>query len=69
MQEVQKENLKEDYIPRLLKIYREEIIPAMGSEFSYKNKMQTPKLTKIVINMGIGLGISDPKLVEKAAAD
>jgi large subunit ribosomal protein L5 len=37
--------------------------------FSYKNKLQVPRLSKIVINMGVGEASHDPKLVEKAAHD
>jgi large subunit ribosomal protein L5 len=62
-------DLKEKYIPRLLKIYREEIVSKLMQKFSYKNKLQAPKLLKIVINMGVGQATSDPKLVEKAAHD
>ena len=69
MQEVQKDDLNEKYIPRLLKIYREELAQKLIDTFSYKNKMQVPKLSKIVVNMGIGQGISDSKFVEKAAND
>ena len=37
-------------------IYRKEIVPAMMKEFSYKNQMEVPMLSKIVVNMGIGEG-------------
>ncbi len=40
----------------LNEFYKKEVIPAMMKEFSYKNKMEVPKLAKIVINMGIGEG-------------
>ncbi|MCD6583442.1 MAG: 50S ribosomal protein L5 [Candidatus Omnitrophica bacterium] len=69
MQEVSERDLEEKYIPRLLKIYREEIIPKMMEEFKYKNRMQVPRLLKIVVNMGIGEATGDPKLVEKAAEE
>ncbi|RKY33996.1 MAG: 50S ribosomal protein L5 [Candidatus Omnitrophota bacterium] len=69
MQKVSERNLEEKYIPRLLKLYREEVVPKMMEEFKYKNKMQVPRLLKIVINMGIGEATSDPKLVEKAAEE
>ncbi len=60
---------KETYIPRLLKLYREEIIPKMIEKFSYKNILEVPRLLKIVVNMGIGEATSDPKLVEKHAQE
>lgn len=54
---------------RLLKEYRENIIPGMMKELGYKNKLQVPKLTKIVINMGVGQGASDIKILEQAASE
>ena len=51
-----KDKEKEKYTPRLLKKYREEIVPQMVKKFGYKNKMQTPHLEKIVINVGSGEG-------------
>ena len=62
-------DLKEKYIPRLLKVYREEIIAKMQEKFSYKNALAVPRLLKIVINMGVGAAITDPKLTEKAAEE
>ena len=40
--------------PRLKKIYREQILPELFKEFGYSSKMQTPRLEKIVVNMGVG---------------
>jgi len=53
-------------IPRLLEKYRDKITPAMMEKFSYKNRLQVPQLKKIVINMGIGEGSSDIKIIEQA---
>jgi len=69
MQKMQEADLKEKYIPRLLKLYREEIIPKMMEKFSYKNKMAAPRLIKIVVSMGIGEATSNPSLVEKHAQE
>ncbi len=66
---MQETNLKEKYIPRLLKLYREEIVPKMMEKFSYKNKMAVPRLVKIVVSMGIGEATSNPSLVEKHAQE
>lgn len=60
---------KEKYTPRLLKSYWEEIVPAMKSKLGYKNNFAVPKLTKIVINMGVGAATGDPKVTEKAAEE
>ncbi len=54
---------------RLYSDYKEKIVPAMQEQFNYKNPMQVPKLTKIVLNMGIGEAAQDSKLVQKAAEE
>jgi len=55
--------------PRLKLRYREEIIPALTSEFGIENIMQVPGLTKIVVNMGVGEAARDSKLIEGAIKD
>jgi large subunit ribosomal protein L5 len=55
--------------PRLKKIYDETIVKAMTEKFGYKNVMEVPKLTKIVLNMGVGEATQDKKKVETAAAE
>ncbi len=57
------------YEPRLKKLYRDEIRGKMNTEFSYKNAMMTPKLEKVVINMGLGDAVNDRKVIESAIAD
>ena len=54
------------YIPNLRKKYREEIIPALTSEFGYRSVMQVPRLEKIVINQGVGQAVTDKKIVDVA---
>ena len=56
-------------IPRLKSRYREEILPALRSEFDIANVMQVPGLTKIVVNMGVGEAARDSKLIEGAIRD
>jgi len=51
------------------KKYQEEIIPTLVKEFEYKTVMQVPKLTKIVINQGVGKAIADKKLIEVAQTE
>jgi large subunit ribosomal protein L5 len=58
---------KEKYVPRLEKHYREVLLPEMMSKFGYKNRMQAPKLEKIVINMGVGEAVNDSKKTKSAA--
>jgi large subunit ribosomal protein L5 len=54
------------YVPRLKKIYRETIAPALIKEFNYSSSMQTPCLVKIVVSMGVGEAISNKKLLDAA---
>jgi large subunit ribosomal protein L5 len=56
-------------MPRLKTRYREEILPALRSEFDIPNVMQVPGLTKIVVNMGVGEAARDSKLIEGAVKD
>jgi len=55
--------------PRLLKRYREEIIPQIQKDFDIKNLMAVPRLEKIVVNMGVGEAINDIKILEGAMND
>ena len=59
----------EKVMPRLKTRYREEIVPALKSEFDVANIMQVPGLTKIVVNMGVGEAARDSKLIEGALRD
>lgn len=63
------ETTQETVVPRLKTRYREEILPALQSEFEIKNVMQVPGLTKIVVNMGVGEAARDSKLIEGAIKD
>jgi len=51
---------------RLRERYVKEIVPALQQKFNIKNVMQVPKLDKIVLNMGVGKAIQEPKLVDEA---
>ncbi len=50
--------------PRLKDKYLQEVVPALKNRFQYKSIMQVPKLTKVVINKGIGAAVADKKLVD-----
>ena len=56
-------------IPRLKTRYRDEILPALRTQFGYANVMQVPGVTKIVVNMGVGEAARDSKLIEGAVRD
>jgi large subunit ribosomal protein L5 len=55
-----------EYIPTLKRKYAEEIIPALTKQFGYSSVMQVPRLSKIVINRGVGQAIADKKLIDTA---
>ena len=56
-------------VPRLLALYREEVMPALTREFGYSNPMQVPSLSKIAINIGLGEALTNARAVETATAD
>jgi large subunit ribosomal protein L5 len=57
------------YLPRLKQHYNEVLRDSLIKEFGYSNRLQVPRLEKVVLNMGVGEGISDSKKVNAAAAD
>lgn len=56
-------------MPRMQKQYNDEVTPALVREFRYRNAMQVPKLQKVVVNVGLGEAISNPKAVDAAVND
>ncbi|HEY2969677.1 MAG TPA: 50S ribosomal protein L5 [Casimicrobiaceae bacterium] len=54
---------------RLKEIYKKEVVPALIQQFGYKSTMQVPRLTKIVLNMGVGEAVADKKILENAVGD
>ena len=61
--------MAEKYIPRLQKLYKDEIVSSLMKELNLSNVMQVPKLNKIVVNMGIGEAASNPKLIDAAIVE
>jgi large subunit ribosomal protein L5 len=54
---------------RLQDQYRAEIVPKLKEKFGYRNVMQVPRLSKVVVNMGLGDAIENVKVIETAAAE
>ena len=52
-----------------LERYRSEIVPKLREEFSYKNIHQVPRVTKVVVNVGVGEATQNPKLLERAVEE
>lgn len=57
------------YIPRLKKMFRETVAKDLREEFSYKSAMQIPKLSKIIVSMGLGEAKENKKILESATAE
>ena len=57
------------YKPRYQEMYEKEIVPAMDKKHGYKNPHERPKITKIVLNMGVGEATQDRKHIENAVND
>jgi large subunit ribosomal protein L5 len=55
--------------PRLRQKYRTAVVPALMQQFGYKNVMQVPRLQKIVVNVGLGAAVANPKLLDGAVAE
>jgi len=58
-----------NYAPRLRTHYRKSVIPALIKRFTYKNPMMVPRLQKVVINMGLGAAVGNPKIIDSAVED
>lgn len=54
---------------QLKEVYKKEAIPALTKQFGYDNPMRVPKITKVVLNMGVGEAVGDKKLLENAATE
>jgi len=54
---------------RLKQAYLQEQVPALMKEFQYKTVMEVPKIEKVVLNMGLGEAIQNPKLLESAVEE
>ena len=56
-------------MPRMKDKYREEIVPAMLKEFGYSNINQVPRISKVVVNVGLGEALQNAKALERASGD
>jgi len=56
-------------MPRLQDYYKSDVVPKLKEKFGYKNAMQVPRLTKIIVNMGLGDAIENIKVIDSAAEE
>ena len=61
--------MSESVNPRLLGKYKSEVVPTLMKRFGYTNVMQVPRLKSIVLNMGLGEAVGNPKLVDAAVGE
>jgi large subunit ribosomal protein L5 len=61
--------MSENYTPRLKTLYEKSIREKLIGQFSYTNKLQAPRLDKVVVNMGVGEAVADSKKMRSALAD
>ncbi len=54
---------------RLKEVYKKEVVPALIKQFGYKSAMEVPRLSKIVLNMGVGEAVADKKILDNAVGD
>jgi large subunit ribosomal protein L5 len=58
-----------EYIPRLFEKYQQTVVPQLMKEFSFGNKLEVPRLTKISVNMGLGIATQNPKIIDSAVVE
>jgi large subunit ribosomal protein L5 len=58
-----------EYIPRLFEKYQQTVVPQLMKEFSFGNKLEVPRLTKISVNMGLGIATQNPKIIDSAVIE
>ena len=61
--------MSENVSPRLQGKYKQDVVPALMKRFGYTNVMQVPRLKSIVLNMGLGEAVGNPKLVDAAVGE
>jgi large subunit ribosomal protein L5 len=67
--EAKKPRERSDYVARLKTQFEQVVREQLSKQFNYTNPMQVPRITKVVLNMGIGEGVADRKKVDNAAND
>jgi large subunit ribosomal protein L5 len=66
---VDKHEYPEGYVPRLRGLYEKDVTAALQDKFKFGNKMELPQLKKIILNVGLGEAVQNPKLIDSAVDD
>lgn len=61
--------MESKYVPRLKEKYQKEVLPTLMTQFKYKNVMQVPRITKVVLNQGVKGAVSDKRLIDAAVQE
>lgn len=61
--------MAENVQPRFREKYKKDVVPALMKRFGYTNPMQVPRVEKVVINMGLGEAVANPKIIESAVEE
>lgn len=65
----QMEPIRREKPPRLQSYFKDEVAKALTKEFGYKSSMEVPRLQKVIVNMGLGEAIQNPKIIESAVEE
>ena len=65
----QVEEFAPGYIPRMRIRYQKQAAPALMKQFAYDNPMMVPRLQKVVVNMGLGAAVGNPKIIDSAVEE
>ena len=60
---------EDGYVPRLATRYAETVVPKLREKFKFGNAMELPRLSKVVLNMGLGQAVANPKIIDAAVVD
>jgi large subunit ribosomal protein L5 len=58
-----------EYTPRLFEKYKKTIVPQLMKDLSFGNRLEVPRLTKVSVNMGLGIATQNPKIIETAVVE
>jgi large subunit ribosomal protein L5 len=68
-QTVTQEARDPNYVPRLRTFYKKNVVPALSKRFGFANPMMVPRLEKVVVNMGLGAAVGNPKVIDSGVED
>jgi large subunit ribosomal protein L5 len=58
-----------EYVPRLQRKYRDEVVPRLMKDFGFQNRLEVPQIVKLTLNMGLGAATQTPKIIDSAVEE